>query len=153
MALPVPASGKRTSFLLAQLGAHAAARFADRTQALGLTPAEAGLLRLIGRSPGLSQRAAADRIGAVPSRIVALVDALQDRGLITRHRSRTDRRNHELHLTGAGQELLGRLRNVAEDQDAELLAALTAEEARELHELLVRLADHHQLDRDLHRGL
>jgi hypothetical protein len=36
-----------SAFLLAQLGAHAAAGFAARIAALDLTPAQAGLLRLM----------------------------------------------------------------------------------------------------------
>jgi len=62
------------AFLLAQLGAHGAARFAERLTVLRLRPAHAGILRLIAAEPGLNQRELAVRLRAVPSRVVALVD-------------------------------------------------------------------------------
>src|ERR1700759_5437185 len=71
-----------SAFLLAQLGAHAAARFADRIASLDLTPAQAGLLRLIAREPGQSQQAIAGQLGTPASRLVLLVDELEGRGLI-----------------------------------------------------------------------
>ncbi|MFE5836749.1 MarR family winged helix-turn-helix transcriptional regulator [Arthrobacter sp. NPDC056493] len=147
-----PGRSKRTAFLLSQLGAVASSRFADRTREIGLTPGDAGVLRLLGRAPGLSQRSLADRLGAVPSRVVSLIDSLQERGLVERVRSNTDRRNYELHLTDAGQRVLRELRGIAEQHEAELLAPLSGEQAAQLELLLAQLAEGHGLDRDLHRG-
>lgn len=144
-------SPRRTAFLLAQLGSLSAARFAERTRALGLAASDAGTLRLIGRSPGLSQRLLADRLGAVPSRVVPLIDSLETRGLVERMRSSTDRRNYELQLTSAGQAMVQQLRAVAEDHEAELLGALTPEQSAELGRLLTLVADGNHADRDLHR--
>lgn len=143
----------RTAFLLSQLGAVASSRFADRTREIGLTPSDAGVIRLIGRAPGLSQRSLADRLGAVPSRMVTLIDSLQDRGLVDRVRSSTDRRNYELRLTDAGKRVLRELRGIAEEHEAELLAPLTAEQIGQLDVLLAQLASGHGLDRDLHRDV
>src|SRR5213595_2083231 len=97
---------KRTAFLLSQLGALSSSRFAERTREIGLTPSDAGVLRLLGRTPGLSQRSLADRLGAVPSRVVPLIDSLQARDLVERVRSSTDRRNYELRLTVEGTKVL-----------------------------------------------
>ncbi|SDL65195.1 MarR family winged helix-turn-helix transcriptional regulator [Arthrobacter sp. ok362] len=148
---PDPSRSKRTAFLLSQLGALASARFAERTRELGLTPSDAGVLRLLGRTPGLSQRSLADRLGAVPSRVVPLIDSLETRGLVTRERSSTDRRNYELRLTDEGMKALGKLRGIAERHEAELLAPLTSEQSAQLGSLLARLASAHALDTDLHR--
>ena len=148
---PDPSRSKRTAFLLAQLGALASARFAERTRELGLTPSDAGVLRLLGRTPGLSQRSLADRLGAVPSRVVPLIDSLETRGLVARVRSSTDRRNYELRLTPEGTKMLGTLRGIAERHEAELLAPLTSEQSAQLGSLLARLASAHALDTDLHR--
>lgn len=149
---PDPSRSKRTAFLLAQLGALASARFAERTRELGLTPSDAGVLRLLGRTPGLSQRSLADRLGAVPSRVVPLIDSLETRGLVARVRSRTDRRNYELRLTPEGAKMLAALRGIAERHEAELLAPLTSEQSAQLGSLLATLASAHALDADLHRG-
>ena len=67
------------AFLLAQVGAHAAARFAERLGPLGLTPAHVGSLRIIASLAGASQQEVATRLGMFPSRLVALVDELQER--------------------------------------------------------------------------
>ena len=142
---------KRAAFLLSQLGALASSRFAERTRELELTPSDAGVLRLLGRTPGLSQRSLADRLGAVPSRVVALIDSLELRGLVVRVRSSTDRRNYELWLTAEGIEVLGSLRQVAEQHEAELLAPLTRDQSAQLATLLAKLAAAHGLDTDLHR--
>ncbi|WAH95687.1 MarR family winged helix-turn-helix transcriptional regulator [Arthrobacter sp. MMS18-M83] len=148
-----PSQPKRTAFLLSQLGAVASSRFADRTREIGLTPSDAGVIRLLGRSPGLSQRSLADRLGAVPSRVVSLIDSLEERGLVERVRSSTDRRNYELHLTEAGNRVLRELRGIAEQHEVELLAPLTGEQIAQLGGLLAKLATGHGLDRDLHRDV
>jgi DNA-binding MarR family transcriptional regulator len=151
METPPNGGPRRTAFLLSQLGSLSASLFAQRTRELGLTPSDAGTLRLIGRSPGLSQRTLADRLGAVPSRVVPLLDSLESRGLVERVRSRTDRRNYELHLTDAGRNLLGRLRAAAEEHEKQLLGSLTEGQCAELAGLLQIVADSHRLDADLHR--
>jgi len=153
MATTTPGRPRRTAFLLSQVGALASARFAERTKPLGLTPSDAGTLRLLGRNPGLSQRALADRLGAVPSRIVPLIDSLETRGLVERTRSQTDRRNYELQLTTEGTAMLGRLRAVAQDHEAELLSPLSSEQAEQLEGLLALLAEGNSLDREVHREL
>jgi DNA-binding MarR family transcriptional regulator len=153
MDLRTPDRPRRTAFLLSQLGALASSRFADRTRSIGLTPSDAGVLRLLGHTPGLSQRALAERIGAVPSRVVSLIDSLQTRGLVERVRSTTDRRNYELQLTAHGQDMLRELRQIAEQHEAELLSPLTEDQAVQLQKILAQLASGNKLDKDLHRDL
>src|ERR1700731_770920 len=96
-----PSQQSRTgnAFLLAQLGAHATTLFAERIAALDLTPPQAGFLRLVATEPGSSQQAIAGRLGIAPSRLVPIVDGLEQRGLIERRRDPDDRRNHALYLT------------------------------------------------------
>ena len=79
----------RIGFLLSQLGAHAAELFAHHTRELGVTPSEAGVVRIISRQPGISQRELAGRLGAVQSRVVALIDRLEQAGFVTRTRGTT----------------------------------------------------------------
>ena len=142
----------RVGFLLAQLGSAAAARFAERTRTLGITPAQAGVLRILGRRPGISQRDLADTLGAVPSRVVALIDALQDAGYVTRTRSTSDRRNHELGLTDAGRTALSNLRTIAEAHERDVTKALSSDQRSQLAELLGLLAADFGLDPIVHPG-
>jgi len=145
-----PPSG--AAFLLAQLGAHAAGRYAEKVAALDLDPAQTGVLHLIARRPGQSQQALADQLGVAPSRVVALVDGLEGRGLLARQRSTTDRRTYELHLTDDGQRLLERLRDVAKQHENDVTTALTADERAELVGLLQKIADQQGLTPGVHPG-
>jgi DNA-binding MarR family transcriptional regulator len=142
----------RTAFLLAQLGADAADRFAVRVAELGLTPRDAGAIRVLGRSPGISQRELAARLGTTPSRIVPLLDSLEQRALVERSRSERDRRNYELSLTETGQALLDPLRTIAEAHQRAVLAALTPEEQSQLAVLLAKLSSSGGLSPDGHPG-
>ena len=58
------------AFLLAQLGAHAASRFAERLSVLDLAPPHAGILRFVSASGGISQQALAGHLRILPSRLV-----------------------------------------------------------------------------------
>jgi DNA-binding MarR family transcriptional regulator len=151
---PAGPPGRRTgnAFLLAQLGAHAAARFAERISALSLTPAQAGLLRLVAWEPGQSQQALARQLGTPPSRLVLLVDGLQERGLIERRRNPDDRRHHALFLTEAGGRFLRELGQVGQAHEADLMTGLTDQEQAVLHGLLARLAEAQGLTAGVHPG-
>ncbi len=140
------------AFLLAQLGAHATTLFASRIAALDLTPPQAGLLRIAATDPGLSQQAIAGRLGAPPSRLVLLVDRLEERGVIERRRNPEDRRNHAIHLTAEGGRLLGRLGRAGAAHEDAVCAVLNADERRQLGTLLERLAASHGLVSGVHPG-
>ncbi|MDQ4491911.1 MarR family transcriptional regulator [Sinomonas sp. ASV486] len=142
----------RIGFLLSQLGAHATELFADQTRGLGISPSEAGVIRIIGRSPGISQRELAGRLGSVQSRVVALIDRLEGAGLVTRTRSSADRRVQELRLTESGTSVLRSLRHSAEAQEAAIVEGLTAEQTAELFGLLVKLSSLRGLDTEVHVG-
>jgi DNA-binding MarR family transcriptional regulator len=140
------------AFLLTQLGTHAAALFAERISALDLTPAQAGLLRLLARTPGRSQRELADGLGMPPSRFVPFADTLEERGLIERRRNPGDRRLYALHLTEEGFRLLGALREVATAHEQQVCQALSPGEHEQLTSLLRRVADQQGLTPGVHPG-
>jgi DNA-binding MarR family transcriptional regulator len=149
------AAGRRTgnSFLLAQIGAHAAAGFAKRIAGLGLTPAQAGLLRLVTWQPGQSQQALARQLRTPPSRLVLLVDHLEGRGLIERRRNPDDRRNYALYLTAAGGQFLKtKLGPIGTGHEDDICAALTAAEREQLRGLLCRIAEQQGLTPGVHPG-
>ncbi|MFF2552791.1 MarR family winged helix-turn-helix transcriptional regulator [Nocardia sp. NPDC058058] len=145
---PMRAAG----FQLAQLGAHAAQRFAERIAEIGLTPPEVGILRMIAAQPGRSQRSLAEELGVVPSRVVALIDPLDQRGWIERRRSATDRRNHELHLTSEGGKMLAGMAKMAVAHETELFEGLTDAEYEQLSVLLRKLAAARELTPGVHPG-
>lgn len=148
------AGRKRTdiAFLVAQLGAYAAERFGERAAALDFTRPQAGLLRLISREPGQSQQAVARRLGTPPSRLVALVDGLEQRGLIERRRNPGDRRNYALHLTAAGEQAMAALSQASLEHEQAISASLTEAERAQLSKLLSKLAAAHGLVPGVHPG-
>jgi DNA-binding MarR family transcriptional regulator len=129
------------AFLVTQVGAHAASRFAERLKELDLVPPQAGVLRNIAVHPGTSQQALAGRLGMAPSRLVALLDELQGRGLVERRPHADDRRLYALHLSEAGTETLAAIGRVARAHDEEVLRALDAGEREVLAGLLARVAE------------
>lgn len=140
------------AFLLTQLGTHAAARFAERVGAIGLDPPTVGLLRMIARQPGRSQQSLAEELGVVRSRVVALVDNLEGKGLVERHRSPVDRRNHELRLTAEATRVLARMREIGVAHEREICAALSPDEHARLRELLEAIAEQQGLNPGVHPG-
>lgn len=145
-------SGPGAAFLLAQLGSYAAAQFTERVAELDLVPAQTGLLRAVAARPGQSQQALAQLLGTPPSRLVALVDALEERGILERRRNPDDRRLHALHLTEAGHQLLARIGEAARAHNDAICRALDPTERDHLRSLLARIAHDHALTPGVHPG-
>jgi DNA-binding MarR family transcriptional regulator len=140
------------AFLLAQVGAHAAAKFAERLGEAGLVPADAGILRILAATPAITQQALATKLGTLPSRLVAMIDDLESRGLVERHADESDRRRYALRLTEKGTSLLQTIGLIAREHRRSLLAALSNDEQRQLANLLQRVADEQGLTRGVHPG-
>ncbi|MET8870912.1 MarR family winged helix-turn-helix transcriptional regulator [Nocardia sp. NPDC004604] len=147
-----PPRTRAVTYLLTQLGAHAAQRFAELISDLDLTPPDIGLLRMIATQPGRSQRSLSAELGVVPSRIVTLIDHLDRKGLVERRRGATDRRNHELHLTPKAQQLMGQVWQLGQAHEADICASLNDAEYEQLATLLNRIADQQHLKPGVHPG-
>jgi DNA-binding MarR family transcriptional regulator len=153
MKKPEPGQGRQSAaFLLAQVGAHAAARFAELLAPLHLLPPHAGILRMVSKSAGLSQQELASVLKMHPSRLVGLVDELETSGFVMRQENADDRRTYALHLTDEGQAILGEIGRIAKEHQASLLASLGKEEREQLADLLQRIADDLGLTPGVHPG-
>lgn len=149
-----PPRGERdsTAFLLAQVGAHAAIMFGARLQQLRLSRPHCGILWNLSFSPSITQRQLAARLHIPPSRLVALLDELESRGLLVRRRDPADRRRHSLHLAQKGRATVTRIMQISAEHQQDLLAALPAEDQNRLGELLDRIAVQQGLTRGVHPG-
>ena len=94
--------------------------FARHTQSVGLSPGRFAALILIDRNPGISQTALARAIGSDKSTLTPVLDNLAKRGLISRARTRSDRRLYQLSLTDAGRKVMRAMQDCAERHEQEL---------------------------------
>lgn len=88
----------------------------------------------------MSQQGLGDALDIDASNLVAILNDLEDKGLITRRRDPEDRRRHIVEITAAGVERLTDVAVVVADVEERLLAALDEEQRAQLHELLATIA-------------
>ena len=138
------------AFLLAQIGAYAASKFGERLAAIGLTPPDAGIFRLLAETQGINQQDLSAKLGIHPSRLVAILDELESRGLLERRPHAEDRRQYALHLTAKGREAFTKIGQIAQQHQDALCASLTRDEREKLAELLQKIADQQGLTPGVH---
>jgi DNA-binding MarR family transcriptional regulator len=129
---PGPEVGGRLGYLLKHAGQRLADLHAEALAPFGIDARELGVLLLLASHEPASQQQAAERLGVDRTTMVAVLDALQDKGLVSRHPSAEDRRRNVVELTDAGQETLRQARAASDDAERALLAPLGAQAARQL---------------------
>jgi DNA-binding MarR family transcriptional regulator len=141
------------AFLLSQVGTHAARRFSERMAEIDLHPPLFRVLNLVDAAEGRSQQAIGEAIQVPPSRMVALVDELEQRGLVERRPNPADRRVHALYLTRKGRETLARGRRIASAHEEELTQGMAAADRKRLTQLLQTIVDEQTIGRGVHPSL
>jgi MarR family transcriptional regulator, lower aerobic nicotinate degradation pathway regulator len=133
-----------TSFLLKRLGFTAKERGMKAYEEVGLHPYHYAILIALDEGSHETQGSIADALGYDRGQLVGLLDELEERGLIERHRDPEDRRRHVVEMTTDGKRTLRRLRTVARELEDEFLEPLSANEREQLHKLLLKLAAKHE---------
>jgi DNA-binding MarR family transcriptional regulator len=141
------------AFLLSQVGIHASRRFAERIAEVDLNPPLFRVLNLVDAAEGKSQQAIAAAIEIPASRMVALVDELEQRDLVERRPDPADRRVRALYLTRKGRQVLARGRKIAKEHEEELTRGLAAADRKRLVDLLQKMVDEQALGQGVHPGL
>jgi DNA-binding MarR family transcriptional regulator len=113
-------------------------RIAAALDSIGLTPALFGVLNVLGARDGPMQQEISSAMGIDPSTMVALIDELENTGLVKRRPHPRDRRAYEVSITPKGHRVLEQARGMATQVEDEVLRGLTAGERRELRTLLRR---------------
>jgi DNA-binding MarR family transcriptional regulator len=131
-ALRVPGA----AYLLSQLGAHSSRRWHDRLAPIGLDPRSVLVLRHVGAEEGRTQASLSASLAVPPSRIVGIVDELEQRGLLERRANPSDRRAHALWLTSRGRKALDEVMAVSRAHELDICAGLSEADRRQLIELL-----------------
>jgi DNA-binding MarR family transcriptional regulator len=106
---------------------------------LGLAPRAFEAMNCIMNGHGMSQQDLSQSLGLYAPQMVSLIDGLEQRGLVKRLISPTDRRRHVLSLTPSGGELLKSASKIAENLELELFSSITEDDRARFEELIGRL--------------
>jgi DNA-binding MarR family transcriptional regulator len=132
-----------TAFLLKRLGFRAKEQALAAYERTGLNPYHHAVLIALEEDSHDTQGAIADALAYDRGQLVGLLDELEEQGLVERRRDPGDRRRQLVRLTADGRRTLRRLRALSERLENDLLAPLSEAERKQLHDLLLRLAQHH----------
>ena len=121
-------------------------RLDDIVRPAGLTALQYTALTVLERHPDLSTAQLARNSFVSAQSMADMINALEGRGLIERHRDRADRRRLVVALTAGGRELLDRYRGQVSALEADMLAGVTPAQVtslrRALHACHANLAGH-----------
>lgn len=103
------------------------------------TSIQYGILSVLERSPGASQKQICEELDLDRSTIADVCSRLEKNGLVSRTAAEADRRRNVLRMTLAGQRELSRMRPLVEKVQLQLTEKLTAAEHEQLRKLLNKL--------------
>ncbi|WP_405884002.1 MarR family winged helix-turn-helix transcriptional regulator [Streptomyces sp. NBC_01384] len=120
---PVPLES-RLGYLLKHAQQRLARASAEALAPFGIDGHELAVLAVLAAEYPLSQVEVAGRLGVDRTTMVALVDGLEDHGLVERRRSPQDRRKNIVELTAAGRDCLDRAERARRAMERRFLAPL-----------------------------
>jgi DNA-binding MarR family transcriptional regulator len=128
------------SLLIAQIARGTRRRMEEAAAPTGLRSREWLALQHLREQGPAAQQALAALIGIDATNLVAVLNGLEDRGLIERRRDRADRRRAIIALSPPGEQLLAGLDRALSGVDDEILASLSRAERQALHAMLLKVA-------------
>ncbi|HEX4428197.1 MAG TPA: MarR family transcriptional regulator [Frankiaceae bacterium] len=144
---------RAVGFLLSSLGYAASRGFHRKLAPLGLDPRAFSVLRSVGFNEGQSQQALASALAIPASRMVAILDGLEAKGLLQRRLRDDDRRSRAVHLTEAGNTLLRKAFEIAAAHEKWICEGLSDADRDRLIGLLDRVGDHLGLSPGAHSAM
>ena len=128
-----------SGFLLARLGMESRRQFAELMGSHGLAMHHFGLLAALGQRGSLPQRELIRIMGVDPRNATAIVDELEEQGLITRCQDAQDRRRCNLAITPDGNKVVQQIRGDGVRIEEEFFQSLDISERSMLHTLLLKI--------------
>lgn len=138
-ALP-DALASRLGYLLKHAQQELATAAAPAMASFGIDGRELAVLAVLGAAQPLSQQEAGEQLGVDRTTMVALVDALEAKGLASRQRSAADRRKNIVELTPAGWSCLRDAGRARDEIERDFLAPLGGTLSRQFVRALQILA-------------
>jgi DNA-binding MarR family transcriptional regulator len=111
--------------LLKHTLAHLTDRITTALEPLGIDGREWAVLRVLADATPMSQQEAAVSLSVDRTTMVALVDGLEEKGLVKRRRDADDRRKNVVDLTQVGHDVLRRANRAGEAAEKKFLAPLS----------------------------
>lgn len=102
--------------------------FEGAMERLDLTQKQTSVLWLIDANPAVSQIALANELGMDRASMMAIVDRLEERGLIVRKRSAEDGRRQELYVTAKGRKVLTQAKTAIHEHEKWMSSKFTKAE-------------------------
>jgi DNA-binding MarR family transcriptional regulator len=130
----------RLGYLLKHAQLNFAESGARALEPLGITGRQLAVLVVLDAAEPLSQLEAARELGVDRTTMVALVDELEEKGLVERRRSTEDRRKNIVGLTPHGKKTLAKGERLHQETEKTFLAELTPIEAELFVRILKKLA-------------
>jgi DNA-binding MarR family transcriptional regulator len=127
--------------LLGKLGRGAYNEFTEALKPIELTPRHLGALFMLRQQGPMSQQALLEAVGVDPSKLVGVLNDLEEDGLILRRRDPVDRRRHIVEISAEGEAKMQAAEEAVRAVDERLLAGLDEDDRARLFELLRRIAE------------
>jgi DNA-binding MarR family transcriptional regulator len=138
--------GREVTGHLGYLLKHAHAQLeASTTRALeplGLDPRALGVMRVLASREPTSQQHVAQLLSVDRTTMVALLDTLEGKGIISRRPQVDDRRRNLVELTATGREVFAKAQQAAKAAEREFLAPVDTRDADRLREALYVIVTH-----------
>jgi DNA-binding MarR family transcriptional regulator len=129
----------RLGFLLKHAQSELAGLSEPALRPSGIIGRELAVLSVLADGGSLSQHQAARRLAIDRTTMVALLDGLQDKGLVERHPHPGDRRRNVVELTAKGHQVKDEALRATHDAERRFLAPLGDAEARRFRRALQTL--------------
>ena len=131
-----------SSVLISQLARGMRRRIEQAVEPLGLRPRELHALQHLRERGPSAQQTLVELLGIDATNLIAILNRLEDAGLIERRRDRADRRRAIIALSTQGNQLLADLDRALYRIDDDVLATLTRSERATLNALLAQAVEH-----------
>jgi len=123
--------------------------FDRRAAHLGLTRAQWRALKLVGRTPGLSQAQLAEELDMEPIAVGRVLDRMQAAGFIERRNDPNDRRCWRLYPVGETPAAMIEMKAIADRLNDEVLEGISDEDFETVMRVLAAVkVNLHELDRE-----
>jgi DNA-binding MarR family transcriptional regulator len=144
---PGPDVSRRLGYLFKHAGMRLAELHEETLAPFGIDARELGVLLVLAGHEPASQQQGAQRLGVDRTTMVALLDTLENKGLLSRHPHAEDRRRNVVELTERGRDTLRGATQASDDAERALLAPLSLRDGQHLRDALRLIVTHHTANR------